>query len=481
MTSENKDKKKTITKIIVGIFLTFATAGFIFSDMQFGFNQSNNPVILTINEHDIRQSDILQERDGLIQHLGSIPQNNQMQQKLISRALDNVTLRTSIIVYAELLGIEASDIEIADTITSIDAFKGVNGEFDKMAFKNILQNQKVSIGRFKKNIAKNIIQAKFTEPLEIEFPIASKIAQTFNQFADTKINISVYNFSFDDLPKDIKEIKILNDEQLNKVYNEKLASLKKPALKNIDYILFNDEYLADKIKITDEMIEKFYNENQKTLYTKEEERKVLQIVIDDEKRAKKIFKTLDNSVSVGEVAKSLGYDYSDIDLGYIKLEDLDTQISKQLFQANLGQILNPIKTDFGYAIYYIEAIKPQKIQTLENVKQDIEKKLFDKKLSAYLLNIRIKIEDDIAGGASFSEITQKYGSKVQSQENITNKGEIYLDSINDKDGTYKSVLNPLIPIEYVNDYFIDDEVPIIELKNNQFGLLKITQFVKERP
>lgn len=469
MSEKNKSRKQLITKVVVGSFLSIAVFGFVFADIQNYLPTGKNPTIRTVDGYDISQAELIQERDGLRQQMRMGYQDPLIQQQIIYRALDNLTIRSAILSYAESLGIEASNQDIADILKSIEAFQGIDGQFDKLKFKRLLQNQGISVDTFTDNLSKGIIQEKLTTPITTEFPLTDNITDLINQLAFTEITLDAFSFSFQDLPKKYQETIKPTDEQIKQLYEEKKENLVRPLLKNIDYVIYDAESLKDKITVSDEKIQKYYDENQKTLYYTPKKWKLLQIIFDDEEQANKGYETLMAGSSFKNAAKEMGYELDDIDLGYISPKELTViDDADVIFSHDIGETTKPIETDFGYAVYFIEGIQPETITPLETVKKEIHDKLWNRELSDYLNNISLRIEDDLAGGAGFSEITEKYGSKIISLTNITPLGTQY----GTDDAT--AAVPDIIPMEYIAEYTVNDEIPIIPLDNDQFALLKIT-------
>ncbi len=484
MTTQSKNKKKLLIKTTVGILLTVSAVGYVFSGFSQYITHNTDTVIRTINHQDITQSRITQERDALAQRLGSVPQDSMIRQQIINQALENVTLQTAISLYAQSLGVRASDSNIAKILQSIKPFTDKNGDFDKMAFKRILQSQGISVKAFKNNIADGVVRENYTTPMVTEFPLSQKVTSVFNDFAFTKIKFTAYTLDFKNFSTDAQKIIPPTEEQLKQIYTEKKETLKRPTLKDIEYAAFNSETLKDTVSIDPKDITDFYTKNKNTLYVTAEKRKILQIVFDDEKQARSGYEKLTTDKNFEEkygenfkaVAKELGYKMADIDLGLITADALtdDKTVQEKVFSSNVGKALKPIKTDFGYAIYFIESIQPETVKTFESVKSEIQENIFQKKLSDYLIKITPKVDDDLAGGASLSEITAHYGSGVISKKNIASDGTIY-------DTKDPKRLNPLIPLNDVNDYNVGDDIPMIALDNNGFALLKITNSQAERP
>ena len=416
----------------------------------------------------------MRERDGLAQTLGNIPQDAIIRQQLIEQALENITLKKAIISHAKKQGIIASDAEIAEILQTIDAFKNPQGNFDAHIFKKIMLAQGISLKRFQQNIGDGLIREIYTTPILSEFPLPKKVADVFNDFAFTEVSFTAYPVLYSNLSNDIKKVSPPTHDQLQQIYKEKKDFLIHPALKDIEYVVFDSDSVKDKINISHDKITGFYEKNKDTLYTIPEKRKVLQIILDDKKKASKIYTKLSKSGNFKSATTKLGYKLDDIDLGYVTSQDLaNPALSKIIFNNKIGTLTKPIQTDFGYVVCFIEAIQSKSVKNLQDVKAEIQENLFKKELSNYLSDIMPKIDDDLAGGASLEEITKNYGSKIITQENITETGDIYKVNPPQK-------LNPIIPIDDVNQYDVGDDIPVITNKDNQIIVMKITAHEPER-
>ena len=86
-----------------------------------------------------------------------------------------------------------------------------------------------------------------------------------------------------------------------------------------------------------------------------------------------------------------------------------------IFNAKLNQIIGPVKTKFGFSIYKIININPEKQINYQNAIKDIKKKLI-KELSIEILFEKLdEIEDLIAEGNNIDEISKSniFSKKIQ--------------------------------------------------------------------
>jgi|GEM_PF-6819125 len=477
MTSENEPKTKIMTKVVVGVLLSLGTAGFIFADIGQYIRPSSNEILAKIGTDHIKRVDVLQERDTLSKQLSNIPLNAFIQRKLLTQSFENLALRTAITEYAQSIGITAADSEIADNMVSIDIFHDASGNFDKKLFKKLLKNQKMSVSAFKKNISNHIIQSHFIQSANTPFPLPKKIHNTINHISNAHIDFSVHAIDYANVPQAIIDKNPIDNKTLQALYKENSKQLKYPELKDVTYVMFNPQQINNKIKISASDINQYYIDNKARLYTKPEEREIYQIITEDAQEAKKIFKKINAHENFQEAAKKNGYILDDINLGFVDknyFSSEDTQ--KIVFDAPLNKTLPPIKAEFGYTIYYVNQVKPEQVKSFEMVQDAIKDKLSYQQKNQYLLSIFSKVDDDLAGGANFQEIVKKYGSKISIQKNIMRNGMIY-----NKDSQNTEIFNKNIPLDYINNYNVNDEIPIIELEKNNFALVKVIHQTPERP
>jgi foldase protein PrsA len=130
----------------------------------------------------------------------------------------------------------------------------------------------------------------------------------------------------------------------------------------------------DQGKITDEDIEKYYDENKAKFA--QPERRDLNVVLtktkaqaDDAKQQLddgESFKTVSQELSIDQASKANGGKLPDVAQG-----QQEKTFDDAVFKAEKGKIEGPVKTQFGWYVYEVTAIKPSKQQSLDEAKQSI--------------------------------------------------------------------------------------------------------------
>ncbi len=144
-----------------------------------------------------------------------------------------------------------------------------------------------------------------------------------------------------------------------------------------------------KISVTDDEIKKYY-ENNKDEFKKPETYKLSYIFVKDEDKLKKVVNELKNGTSFEKVASL----YSDDEetrknkgfLGEVSIDELSEPYRSVISKLKVGEYSDPIKVENGYQIIRIDEKIPEKIVTLEEVKDKIREKLLSEKQQSALEN-----------------------------------------------------------------------------------------------
>lgn len=163
--------------------------------------------------------------------------------------------------------------------------------------------------------------------------------------------------------------------------NTTLTAVKKD-LKN--YLILK-KLLEPDIKITDEEMKTYFDQNKDSFVTAEQV-KASHILVADEKTAKEVKQKLDNGEDFATLAKKYSTDEGTKDnggeLGYFSKGTMVTEFEDAAFSLPVNKISDPVKTDYGYHIIKVEAKKPAKEANYEESKAQIKETLFDQKVDS---------------------------------------------------------------------------------------------------
>ncbi|TET06628.1 MAG: hypothetical protein E3J83_05880 [Candidatus Atribacteria bacterium] len=236
-----------------------------------------------------------------------------------------------------------------------------------------------------------------TEDVETILPPETILAS----FGGQTITLGEFNQIWEEVPEDYKlqldksmvldqmiSEKLLIQEAKNmglEEDNDVLEQIKKMAEQILVQALIEREIL-DKIKVNDEEVLEYYEQN-KDSFTEKEQVHLYNILLETEEEAQDVLEQLKAGGDFSEIAieKSAGPSAAQGgDLGYLSKGTMIPEIEEVIFALEVEELSKVIKTDFGFHILKITEKKPETIKTLEEVKEDIIQTLLpDKQKEAF--------------------------------------------------------------------------------------------------
>lgn len=142
-----------------------------------------------------------------------------------------------------------------------------------------------------------------------------------------------------------------------------------------------EKEVAGDVEPTEEEVKDFYDKNKDTQFTTPERRCIRHILFgpDEKDKADEVKSELDNGADFAELAKENSEDPGSKDnggdLGCQAKGGFAPEFDDAAFNAKEGEIVGPIKTDFGYHIIEVTEIQPEEVASLEEARPEIEERL----------------------------------------------------------------------------------------------------------
>ena len=414
---------------IVGlIIITFAFVGLnsYFDDTDEGYQAALvNEQKVTVYEYQIAYSN---EQRRIQQMFGENFDPDLFDDQIKKTALDRVIDNAIIIQAAHNAGMSVSDEQLSKQIQSISQFSE-DGIFSATLYKQQLEQAGESTSGFEYRVRRGIVadqlvngivQSSFATKDEIE--LTHRLRQQEREISYVSIPVSPF--------KDNVEV---SDEEIEAHYQANQDRYKTEEKVDVEYIELSVNALMPTIEIEQDELKEYYDE-QKDRYLTPEERSAKHILFefgDDDAKAKSQAKSVYERIIAGEsfegLAKELSADIGSAadggDLGFFARGIMDTNFEETAFSLNIGEVSEPVRSEFGYHIIKLEKIKESKGKLFAEVRDDIEQEIKKQKAEKeYFEKVEILANMAYESSDSLEPAKEELGLIVKSSGFISKRG-----------------------------------------------------------
>ena len=457
--------KTSVSKIFVWILLGFLFVGLI--GFGTGNLSGNIKTIGKIGETDITVNQYVRalqtELRNTSQQFGQQLTFQQLQafgiqQRVLARIVTDKLLENE----ALKLSLSVNDKTVRDNIVSLSAFKGPDGSFNQDAYNFALETAGYTTAEFEEEIRAETARNILSQGILSGNVINNLQAEIMASFLLEKRSFNVQILKPESFKFSIKEP---TDEELALFLEENVENYTVPQGKIITYAILEPAMLLDGIDSTDTILRKIY-EDQTQEYNKPEQRIVDRIsflTIDD---ANSVIADINAAVTdFDTLLKDRNLTYEDVLYGTFTKDQLPAG-KKQVFDAKAGEVVGPVETDLGPAIFRVKEIIPSKKTSFEEAKPTLEK---DYRLSEATKLIDERIEDSqnlLAAGGTLEELGKEIGYRI---ENILFNSKASMPILENR------IFNSTAQTAKINDF-----PEIKELPNGGLFALRVDEIIEAR-
>ncbi len=349
--------RSVIAYVLFGaIILVFVLFGFPGQEGSTG-----TAIVAVVNGQIISGADLNEEVSQLERFYSQMFGGNfgmqAQRQMLESQAMENLITRELLAQESTKAGVLVSDKEIRDFIVDIPAFQE-QGRFDKARYFQYLEGTRSTAEEFESKIRKEAQRMRVKRLFDAVDSEVDLQTKKDAEVGGLKLNVQFVRMDRDQLMKGVHvsatqvEEFIKNPENLKKI--------------EVDYETHKNELFSTPEQIKAQHILIKFKEGDGPSETK-----ALTRISDLKVRAaKEDFATLAKANSEDEGSKAKGGD-----LGFFSRGQMVPQFESAAFNANVGDLIGPVKTNFGYHLIKVLDKKAGKVKGLPEAQAEIAQKL----------------------------------------------------------------------------------------------------------
>jgi len=310
---------------------------------------------------------------------------------------------------AKALRLGVSNAEISNRITNDPNFRGLTGQFDRARFEEVIREAGFTEGRFVEEQRRTMLRRQVALSIAGDMPVPAAALTAVNQFRNEQRSIDYLALG----PAQAGDVAPPAADVLEKYFDEHKVLFRAPEYRKITLLPLSPSELAkpDAVKDTDA---KSYYEQHKAQYGTPEKRELRQIVYPNAEDAKAARDKLAKGASFDDLVKERGLKPSDTDLGMVvKAAIIDPAVANAAFALKPGDVSEPITGQFGTVLVTAGKIEPGTQKSYEEVAPQIKRELAENQARSQINDLRDKVEDERAGGATLVETGKKLGLKTR--------------------------------------------------------------------
>lgn len=383
MISSLRNKKKLITFSLW--FIIAAFVGTIFFVWGVGTKTQdrlyaakvNGVVISSKDFQDKVESTRAQFRRLFGKNVDEILKGNTLERTVMENLIDEALLTGE----ARRLGIPVSDAEVAAQVQSIKAFQ-VDGKFNQQRYVQLLQRNRLTPQVFEAGIKHNMLLKKMEDLIKQSVAISDKEINKEYIYRNSQASIRYLELNSASFAPQVK----VTDDLVSKYYEANKEKYRVPEMADFKYVAFDPDTFKANPPVTEKEIESYFIKN-KAAFKVPERVKASHIMLKvndwkDEtaankvyQKAKKIREELLKGANFAKLAKKYSQDASAAnggELGYFTKGQMVPAFEKAAFATKPGHISGVVKTQFGFHIIKVEDHQQEKNPTLDEVKGKIK-------------------------------------------------------------------------------------------------------------
>tara|TARA_B100000287_G_scaffold435616_1_gene504955 strand:+ start:675 stop:2567 length:1893 start_codon:yes stop_codon:yes gene_type:complete len=336
----------------------------------------------------------------------------------VDRALSSLINRALFNNEALELGLSVSDRNVRDKILSDQAFKDDLGQFSELLFRQLISESGYTESSYIEGTRQDLAREQMVETIRSSLIIPKIIQNSLGEYnlQERAVDYVIIDSQDEKIPK-IKESKLREYYETNK------TNFLSDEFRSAETLLLDAKKYAKKLTVTEDEVKLLYEERKESLI-EPEQRYLYQILLQNEREANSIYKNLllKNS-NFSKVAETMAnQSIEDIDLGWNTKSELPEEIVESIFKLQKNKISKPIKSSFGWHIVKLIDLKKRKEVSYEEVKEKYRNEILLDKGKEAVFDLQDELEDLIASGDTFEEISKTLDVELIKAKNITRYG-----------------------------------------------------------
>jgi peptidyl-prolyl cis-trans isomerase D len=347
--------------------------------------------------------------------------------------LDNLIAQKALAVEAARNHLSVSDAALQQSILQIPELQAADGKFDVERYKALLAAQGMTPTMYEAQLRQEMALQQINAAVQNSAFAPKSLATRLSEINEQQREVQEQLFKVSDYAAKVK----VTDEMLQAYYDKSGSQFETPEQVKAEYVVLNAANIASQVSVSDADIKSYYDQNAKR-YTTEEQRRASHILITAPKEAPAkersaakakadalLAQLRKNPGDFAKLAKENSQDPGSAerggDLDFFGKGMMVKPFEDAVYKLKKGEISDVVESEFGYHIIQATDVKPGGVRSLDQVKEEIaseiKKQLAAKKYTEMAETFSNTVYEQ---ADSLKPVADKLGLKIESV-NITGR------------------------------------------------------------
>ena len=407
--------------ILAVIGLSFVFVGLNYSFIGSSFAAKVDGVDIGVTQFENAYRDQLQNNPQLAQ----LPE--EFRQQLRTNILEQLIQQRVIDNYLDEAGYQISDEQVTAMIQRAPEFQ-VDGKFDIETYRTMLSQVGYEPARFEAAQRQSLRRDQLQRAIRGSALVTpSSYRRYLNLVAEQRV---VTKSTID--PATVEGEIEITDEMIAAYYDDNPTLYQVPESADVEYVEIARSDVAKSVSVSEQDLQDYYDLNADR-YLQDEQRQARHILIlfgDDEDAAEATASELFARAQAGESFEELARDNSQDggtaagggDLGVLTRTQLPGELGGAIFAMDEGEIVGPIKTEFGFHVVRLDRILERGPLPLDQVRGELTTELQDQRADSLFRELERKLSDALFDATDIRALAEAVGVDVKTAAGFTREG-----------------------------------------------------------
>ncbi|WP_371223822.1 SurA N-terminal domain-containing protein [Roseovarius sp. 2305UL8-3] len=322
---------------------------------------------------------------------------------LDDRVLSQLISTAALEEETRLMGVSIGDESLRDQILEIPAFRGLDGEFDREAYRQTLQQSNMNEAEFEQDMRAEAARTLLQGAVLAGVNVPDSYTDTMMRFIGERRTITFATLDRDALTTGLP---VADEADLVAYHEANLPDFTTPEVKQITYVWLTPEMIIDTVEVDEASLREAY-EDQEDEYNQPERRLVERLGFADVLAADTALAQLEaGEITFEALIEARGLSLTDADMGDVSITDLG-EAGPSVFAAEAGDVVGPLSTPIGPALFRVNGILEAQNVTFEEAEPQLRDELAGDRARRALDAEIDGIADLLAGGATLEDVAKE--------------------------------------------------------------------------